>query len=405
MARKKLTAAALTPTLELGTRRVTVDEDTRQIAVRVAKFGETHSGFGPEVKVPRKANLEAAHVGTAELDDGTEARVAVLPMHTTHANPAKSALHAAAWYEQSGLGVARGRYSEDDEGIRFDGELYDDITDAQLDRLTASSASGDWRSAIAIKQFSDYETTPCDFVGSCIVNIGGFSDTYTTGPAERLALVASAVGQQEVDGIEIIDAGALFASGIGVDGLSTDDVRTAWCEHWRELNPAPVRTVPSSGSDYAEQVGDGPYSYVEDIYIAPLYYIIASVSGPDNYVRADWSVNAGGEIEFGEAMPVERVVTWVLEETDMAKPLTAGGGTCTGDCASCDGKCGGEKAVSLQASAALRLLDGTATDEDRAAARSALIASGAIDVEAEREARLDFLERAAINSIFDAADD
>jgi hypothetical protein len=173
---------------------VNVDPESRRISVRVARFGETHSGFGPEVKVPRNANLDAAHVGTSELKDGSSVRVAVLPMNTTHAAPNLAALHAAAWYENSGLGVARGRYSADAEGIRFDGVLFDDIDDAKVQRIVASSASGDWRSAIALKSFGDFEHAPSDFVGSCIVNIGGYSDTYRPGQGQRLSLVASASG-------------------------------------------------------------------------------------------------------------------------------------------------------------------------------------------------------------------
>lgn len=190
------------PNLALEGRRVTVERDTGRIAVRVANYGEVHSGFGPEVKVPRNANLDAAHVGTADLPDGSSLRVAVLPMHTAHAPANLKALHAAAWYENSGLGVARGRYSSDEHGVRFDGLLFDDVTDAQIERLTAGSASGDWRSAIALKSFGDFEHTPADFVGSCIVNVGGFSDTYRQAPAERFALVASAAG----DYITIEDA-------------------------------------------------------------------------------------------------------------------------------------------------------------------------------------------------------
>lgn len=180
--------------LDLTGRRVAVDPQTRRISVRVANLGESHSGFGEQVRVPRNANLEAAHVGVADLEDGTSLRVAVLPMDTKHAPSDLEALHAASWYEESGKGVARGRYSHDEHGVRFDGILFDDVTDAQLSRLTAGSASGDWRSAIAIKKFSDYEHTPCDFVGSCIVNIPGYSDTFRSAPASRFALVASAAG-------------------------------------------------------------------------------------------------------------------------------------------------------------------------------------------------------------------
>lgn len=189
---RKPSVADFSPQLKLEGRRIAVDEKSRRIAVRVANFGETHSGFGPMVKVPRNVNVDAAHVGVAELADGSSVRVATLPMHTTHAPKDLQAMHAASWYEDTGTAIARGRYSIDDQGVRFDGVLYDDVEAAQVDRLTASSASGDWRSALAIKRFEDFEHTPCDFVGSCIVNIPGFSDSFRQAPSERFALVASA---------------------------------------------------------------------------------------------------------------------------------------------------------------------------------------------------------------------
>lgn len=192
--KRKPTFHDFQPALSLDGRRVSVDPDTRRIAVRVANYGEVHSGFGPEVKVPRNANLDAAHVGVADLADGSSLRVAVLPMDVKHAPPDLQALHAASWYENSGMGIARGRYSVDEQGVRFDGILFDDVEDSKIDRLTAGSASGDWRSAIALKSFGDFEHAPADFVGSCIVNIPGYSDTFRQAPAERFALVASAAG-------------------------------------------------------------------------------------------------------------------------------------------------------------------------------------------------------------------
>lgn len=192
--RRKPSVADFAPSIALEGRRVAVEygKDARRIAVRIANFGETHSGFGPMVKVPRNVNVDAAHVGVADLSDGSSVRVATLPMHTTHAPTDLKAMHAASWYEHTGTAIARGRYSIDEHGVRFDGVLYDDVDESTVDRLTASSASGDWRSAVAIKRFADYEHTPCDFVGACVVNIPGFSDTFHQAAGERFALAASA---------------------------------------------------------------------------------------------------------------------------------------------------------------------------------------------------------------------
>lgn len=180
------------PSLPLVDRRINVDPETRRIAVRVARWDETHSGFGEKVRIPRKVNVDAAHVGVADLGDGVTMRVATLPMETMHAPRDLASLHAASWYENSGKGLAKVRYSVDDEGIRADGVLFDDIDDATIDRVLAASASGDWRSAMAIKRFSDFEHVPADFVGSCIVNVPGFSDTFTKAAGQKFALAASA---------------------------------------------------------------------------------------------------------------------------------------------------------------------------------------------------------------------
>lgn len=275
------------PALSLDGRRVTVDRDSRRIAVRVANFGEVHSGFGPEVKVPRNANLDAAHVGTADLADGSSLRVAVLPMHTAHAPANLQALHAASWYENSGMGVARGRYSVDETGVRFDGLLFDDVDDAKVDRLTAGSASGDWRSAIALKSFGDFEHAPADFVGSCIVNIGGYSDTYRQAPAERFALVASAAGDlisiedTTVEDTETLTAGATDSSPDGAAALpegcsgectgcscqvgtptAPEGHVTITAAALLKLRDRAMLSVSRLGEDYAEEVRDAE---VEDL--------------------------------------------------------------------------------------------------------------------------------------------
>lgn len=180
------------PSLSLDDRRMAVDPETRRIAVRIASWDDVHSGFGPAVRQPRNVNVDAAHIGQALLSDGSSIRVATLPAHTTHAPKDLSAMHAASWYENTGTGVARVRYSTDEHGLRADGVLFDDVDDAMLERLLASAPSGDWRSAVAVRKPTDFENTPADLVGACMVNVPGFSDTYSKAEGQRFALVASA---------------------------------------------------------------------------------------------------------------------------------------------------------------------------------------------------------------------
>jgi len=180
------------PRLSLGDLRINVDKMTRRIAFRIASWNDVHSGHEARVRMPRKVNVDAAHVGHADLEDGSRIKVATLPMHTMHAAADLSAAQSAIWYENSGTGVARVRYSIDDEGIRADGILYEDITDEQLDRLTASAPSGDWRAASLVRAPQDYEHAEADFAGACIVNVPGFSGSFSKDARTPLRLVASA---------------------------------------------------------------------------------------------------------------------------------------------------------------------------------------------------------------------
>jgi len=197
------------PHLSLDAVRVNVDRATRRIAARIASWDDVHSGHAARVRMPRRVNVDAAHVGTATMDDGASIRVATLPMHTTHAGADLSALHAAMWYENSGTGVARVRYSIDDDGIRADGILYDDITDEQLDRLTASAPSGDWRAASLVRAPQDYEHAEADFAGACIVNVPGFSGSFSKEARTPLRLVASATSIIAFEGEQIMSDAAV----------------------------------------------------------------------------------------------------------------------------------------------------------------------------------------------------
>lgn len=199
------TREAFAPTLPLTDRRINVDLKTRQIAVRIAGWQDAHSGLPGAVRMPRNVNLDAAHVGHAQLDDGSQIDVANLPMGTMHAKQGLTAAQAAAMYENTGTSVARVRYSVDDEGIRADGILYDDVDQSTIDRLVASAPSGDWRALSMVRRPEDFEHTPSDFAGACIVNIPGYSSTFSQSPATPMRLVASADSMILFDGEPVME--------------------------------------------------------------------------------------------------------------------------------------------------------------------------------------------------------
>jgi hypothetical protein len=373
------TLADFSPALALEGRRINVDPETRRIAVRIARWDETHSGFGEKVRIPRRVNVDAAHVGVADLADGSNIRVATLPMDTMHAPRNLAALHAAGWYENSGKGVARVRYSVDDEGIRADGVLFDDVDDAQLDRVLAASASGDWRSAIAIKRFSDFENIPADFVGSCIVNVPGYSDTFSQSAGTKFALAASAhtiLSIEEESPVK--QSRTSFGTVVTAAGVSLDDVRDAY---YREADSASMDAMPDHG-------------YVVDVLVEP--NVVITEEG-ELYYSQDWSADEAGTVTLGERVQVKKEWVPVGQTT-----VTAGGGEgegCGEDCTGCG--CGAKPAtVTLSASAVEALLEGVVSDDVRAEAHAALVAGGIIEAVDPRDARIARLEQAMIHAAF-----
>lgn len=179
------------PQLPLDERRINVDRESGRIAARIASWDSVYSGTS--IRVPRNINVDAAHIGDADTDEGT-IKVGVLSMDTVHAGDSLTAAQAAEWYANTGKQVAKGVYSVDDTGIRFDGVLYSDLEEAKLERLTASAPSGDWRwkAAARILKPADMEHAPSDFAGACIVSVPGFSDTYSKDARTAMSLVASA---------------------------------------------------------------------------------------------------------------------------------------------------------------------------------------------------------------------
>ena len=184
--------------------------------MRIAGWDDAHSGLPGAVRMPRNVNLEAAHVGHANLDDGSALAVANLPMGTMHAKQGLTAAQAAAMYENTGTSVARVRYSIDETGIRADGMLFDDVDQSTIDRLVASAPSGDWRALSMVRRPEDFEHTPSDFAGACIVNIPGYSSTFSQSPATPMRLVASADSMILFDGEPEMDSLVAAAHGYGM---------------------------------------------------------------------------------------------------------------------------------------------------------------------------------------------
>lgn len=371
---RKITKALFEPKVDLTGKRLVVDREAGTIAARVYSFGQKYS-TNDRITAPRNINVDAAHIGDAD-DVEPGFKVGNLAMHVMHAGSDLTAAQAAEWYNNTDTAIARGRYSVDDEGVRFDGTLFDDIDESKLDRLTASAPSGDWRwkAGAMLRRPEDMETAACDFVGSCMVNVPGFSPTYSQSPMTPMRLVASA----ESDELVLIDSSLVAAA----DGVTQEDVQEAW----RDAHPQ-----ERSGGDSGE-VSCDYCCWIEEFYVEPRK-VVARIG--DDHVEATWDTDADGNITFGAEVPVEKA--WVPKEStvDEDENLTAsaGGDGACGDGTCCGGECKGGKgaadapdAEALAAAAALVAANGEQLGLDEAAVAALTAASDATPASAETEA-------------------
>ena len=172
---------------------ITVTADG-EVFGHIAPWGVCHIGIKGECVVAPHSKTDytlfkrGQHVVTAE---GDEVRVGVLTADVGHASEFANATVAMSHYDNTAAQVAYVNVFEDEFGIAVHGVIAASATDAQVQKLRASSPSGDWRNWGG----------NLELCAVLAVNEPGFvlAPKAVTAGGRQLALVAA--GAQEMDAL------------------------------------------------------------------------------------------------------------------------------------------------------------------------------------------------------------
>lgn len=153
-------------------RRITITAEGRVYGY-VTLWDVCHVGMDGCVKPPKgsPSDYGFAHQGETETAEGTMVATANIGGGAGHASMEAAVSHAADYYANTSTQLMRVKYGEDETGLWFSGSLWPDVDELEVARIRASAISGDWRFLGQWRQTS----LGHDFVGSCLVNIPGFS--------------------------------------------------------------------------------------------------------------------------------------------------------------------------------------------------------------------------------------
>jgi hypothetical protein len=222
-------------------RRLTITADGRVYGY-IALWDQCHAGASGCVRPPKGSptGYEYAHQGFTLSASGEELRTAVIAGGTVHAPNNATSLQVPEHYENTGKQMMRVRYGEDNNGIWFAGALWPDLDDVLIEKLRASSISGDWRFSAGWRNAQGGEY---DFAGACLVNLPGFPT-----PTDENSVYMRA-GQ----------AYSLVASATHVDVgiIMVDDTYTAFdedypCDESLQAAGGATETKNTSGEDMSD---------------------------------------------------------------------------------------------------------------------------------------------------------
>lgn len=157
--------------------------DGSHVFGHLATWDTCHIGISGRCQTAPRSQTNYAFFahGEVEADNGQRFTTGKITLGTGHAAESLSAGAATEHYDNTGTAVADIVVGEDQHGIWFSGALRPGVTDEQIRTLRASAVSGDWRSLRG----------NLELTALLAVNTPGF-------PVPRLALVASASGEDEV---------------------------------------------------------------------------------------------------------------------------------------------------------------------------------------------------------------
>ena len=178
-------------------------DGTRVVFGHAARWEQCHVGFpGQCVTAPEsQAGYSHFHVGEVETADGSRVATGTLTIGTDHAAAELRAPAARDHYANTGLAWADVRATNGAFGVWVSGVVRDDVTDAQLALIRASSLSGDWRRIAG----------HLEFIAALSVNVPGFPIARETVTAAGTVLASALTASAFVDaGVQM----SLTASGI-----------------------------------------------------------------------------------------------------------------------------------------------------------------------------------------------
>ena len=173
--------------------------DEGEVYGHIAQWGICHIGQRGEcITAPHSRNDYAffkrgQHLITAE---GETVRVGVLTANTGHASVSNlSAGSAIDHYDNTGLQVANVNIGEDEFGIWVHGAIRPEATEEQVQKLRASSQSGDWREIGGA----------LELVASLTVSTPGFVQAVVAGGSVKSLVAAGAMGMAVLRSPESIE--------------------------------------------------------------------------------------------------------------------------------------------------------------------------------------------------------
>lgn len=110
---------------------------------------------------------QLAHQGIdLTCDDGTIVKGANIGGSVNHFNPLSMAAGLAVdYYSNTASRMLKGLYHEDDQGVFFLGQVWPDLSTVDVDHVSGTALSGDWRWRPPLKEY--------DMAGAQMVNLPG----------------------------------------------------------------------------------------------------------------------------------------------------------------------------------------------------------------------------------------
>jgi hypothetical protein len=195
-----------TPPAEIPVdKRVTI-EDTGRVYGYIALWNACHVGMGDCVAPPQgsPSEYDLAHTGETMTAEGELIATANIGGGVGHFGEG-TAQAAARYHGDTTSQLMRVRYGEDAKGLWFAGALWPDVTQLEVQRIRATSLSGDWRWVYGLRDGK----SGMDFTGAVLVNIPGFPLQSTGGVSTEPGVLRNMVASLIPDTDQLFQVGCV----------------------------------------------------------------------------------------------------------------------------------------------------------------------------------------------------